>query len=117
MELKHFHAHVYFDAGNIEAAADLRNEIRRRFPVLIGRLYPMPVGPHPKGMFQVAFDQRVFGELVPWLMVHRQHLSVLVHGESGDDLDDHTRYLIWLGDALPLHLDRLPPQKRTLSAS
>lgn len=99
-----YHAHVYYDAAQRLQAADLRAEIGRVFPVLIGRMHDRPIGPHTKGMFQVVIDQDVFAELVPWLMLNRNGLSVLVHAETGDAVADHTRHVMWLGEAVPLDI-------------
>lgn len=104
-----YHAHVYYDPTQRQRAADLRQEIGSRFPVRLGRMHDRPVGPHTRGMFQVAFDEAAFARLVPWLMFHRGGLSVLVHPETGDDLADHTRHAMWLGEAVPLDVGKLEP--------
>jgi aromatic ring-cleaving dioxygenase len=44
---------------------------------------------------------------VPWLMLNRDGLDVLVHPLAGDSLADHTRFAMWLGRALPLRLETL----------
>jgi len=56
-------------------------------------------------MFQIVIANDQFGIVVPWLMLNRRGLDVLVHAETGDDLADHTRFAIWMGQALPLELD------------
>ena len=48
-----------------------------------------------------------FPRLVPWLMLNRDGLDVLVHPQTGDSVADHTRFALWLGTALPLRLDVL----------
>lgn len=105
-----YHAHVYYDAATREAAAQVRAAIEARFPVRMGRWRDEPVGPHPQAMYQVAFDVAVFPALVPWLMLNRGHLVVLVHPETGDDLADHSRHAMWLGAVLPLRLDVFRPR-------
>ena len=60
-------------------------------------------------MYQVAFAVAEFPRLVPWLMLNRDGLDVLVHPLSGDSLADHTRFAMWLGRALPLRLESLRP--------
>lgn len=92
-----YHAHVYFNARQLARAARLRQEVSRRFRLRVGTLHTEPVGPHGSGMFQVLFGCRLFGVLVPWLMLNRQGLNVLVHPETGDEVSDHTRYMLWLG--------------------
>jgi len=56
-------------------------------------------------MFQIAFAPGMFGAFVPWLMLNRDGLAVLVHPETGDDLTDHTTHAAWLGAILPLRLE------------
>jgi aromatic ring-cleaving dioxygenase len=58
-------------------------------------------------MYQVAFVSSEFPRLVPWLMLNRDGLDVLVHPQSGDSVADHTRFAMWLGQPLPLRLDVL----------
>ncbi|HHX6952254.1 DOPA 4,5-dioxygenase family protein [Pseudomonas aeruginosa] len=70
-----FHAHVYFDAQSIERARALCEEAARRFPLKMGRVHERPVGPHPDWSCQLAFAPEVFGELVPWLAIHRQDIA------------------------------------------
>ncbi len=105
--MRRFHAHVYFEPEQLDLAARLRMELGERFPVALGRLYPQPIGPHTRGMFQVLFDRDRFTDVVTWLLEHREGLDVLVHADTGDDLADHTHRAMWLGHELPLRLDIL----------
>jgi len=107
MNIAHYHAHVYFETSQLELASQLHRELAARFPVTLGRLFPMPIGPHSKGMFQVLLPKAQFAPVVEWLLLNRQGLDVLVHAVSGDDLKDHTEYAMWLGQSLPLKLDAL----------
>ena len=105
-----YHAHVYFDTHTRGAALALRDRIEAMaasagFEVVMGRVHDKPVGPHPKAMYQVAFPLAGFAELVPWLLQHRGSLDVLVHGETGEDLVDHTQHVLWLGHELALALE------------
>ena len=98
-----FHAHVYFEPGRTRAAAEqVRQGIAERFSVRLGRWHEVPVGPHPQAMFQVAFLPEVFAAIVPWLMLHRQGLNILVHPNTGAPRDDHLVHAMWLGGVLPL---------------
>jgi DOPA 4,5-dioxygenase len=58
-------------------------------------------------MYQVAFPVAEFPRLVPWLMLNRQGLTVLVHPETGDDYTDHADRALWLGAPLSLRLETL----------
>lgn len=100
-----FHAHVYFDDASADQAARLTERAAERFALKLGRLHPKPIGPHPRGSRQLAFDAGVYRELVAWLDANRGELTVLVHGDSGDDLADHTEHAWWLGEPETLDLD------------
>ncbi len=102
-----FHAHIYYTPQTRPVAARIRAAIGAAFALTLGRWHDMPVGPHSQAMYQVAFARAEFAKLVPWLMLHREGLSVLVHPLTGDDYEDHATYGLWLGTPLLLHLDVL----------
>jgi DOPA 4,5-dioxygenase len=54
-------------------------------------------------MYQAVFSQEEFGKVVPWLMLHREGLSVLVHPSTGDSRGDHLERSLWLGARLKLN--------------
>ena len=97
-----YHAHIYYDAVSRPRAAQLRQWIEDRFTVRMGRWHDVPVGPHPCAMYQVAFEPDQFPTLVPFMMMNRMGLTVLLHPESGRPLDDHTIHATWMGAPLPL---------------
>jgi aromatic ring-cleaving dioxygenase len=104
-----YHAHIYYDPATTRGvAARLRDGIAAAFPaVTVGNWHDEAVGPHTVSMYQVAFGIADFPRLVPWLMLNRAGLDVLVHPLAGNAYDDHTVYAMWLGDKLPLKLDVL----------
>jgi aromatic ring-cleaving dioxygenase len=106
-EITGYHAHVYFDAATRPAAIAVREEITERFRVELGRVHDTPVGPHPKAMYQVAFDPEELPKIVPWLMLNRAGLTVLVHPRTGNDVEDHETNPLWLGPQLALDIDFL----------
>jgi aromatic ring-cleaving dioxygenase len=106
-QIKGFHAHVYYDAATRDRAAQVRETLASQFDVRLGRWHDQPVGPHPTAMYQVAFLFDQFSEVVPWLMLHHQGLSILVHPTTGDDVADHTDHALWLGEKLDLDVDSL----------
>ncbi len=112
-----YHAHVYYDAATRAVAERVRAGIGANFSVRLGRWHDKPVGPHPVSMYQVAFSVEDFARLVPWLMLHREGLSVLVHPETGNEYDDHARFASWLGEPIALRLDTLRkgPRERSLT--
>jgi len=105
--IKGFHAHVYFDAETIDQARELCEQAARRSPLEMGRVHEKPVGPHPDWSCQLAFKPELFGELIPWLALHRNGLTVLVHPITGSDLRDHRDYPMWMGAMRPLDLSCL----------
>ena len=106
-ELKGYHAHVYFDPATRPVAERLRNTIVGKFTVEAGAFADEPRGPHPVPQFNVIFEEPEFATIVPWLMLNREGLNVLVHPLSGDNYDDHSKYAMWLGTPVPLRLERL----------
>lgn len=104
-----WHAHVYFDSAATRATAErVRQRIAQRFRVQLGQWRDAPVGPHTAPMYQAAFDVAVFASLVPWLALHREGLSVLVHPNTLAPRADHLLHAIWLGTPLPLLEAPLP---------
>jgi len=98
-----FHAHVYFDGPAQRATAlALREQIGQRFAVALGRVHDMPIGPHARAMYQVAFDVASFGKIVPWLMLNRQGLTVLVHANTRNERADHLSHALWMGEVLDI---------------
>lgn len=97
-----YHAHVYFDADSEPAALALRDAVATSFDVEVGRVHRKPVGPHPHWSYQLAFAPELFGALVPFLMLNRGGLDVLVHPRTGDEIRDHFDHAAWLGEKAPL---------------
>jgi DOPA 4,5-dioxygenase len=107
-----YHAHIYYGPATRADAAAVREAIARQFPTaLLGRWHDQPVGPHPQAMYQVAFATDLFAAFLPWLMLNRQDLTVLVHPETGNAWRDHARHAVWLGAILALDLDKLPGER------
>jgi aromatic ring-cleaving dioxygenase len=104
-----FHAHVYFaDDAQRETALWLRDRIAERFAVALGRVHDRPIGPHARPMYQVAFDNASFDRFVPWLMLNRAGLTVLVHPNTRNPRRDHLVHALWMGEVLAIHADGLP---------
>ena len=103
-EIKEVHAHIYYEYASRDAAARVREGLAM-FDVRLGGWHDKPVGPHPQSMYQVAFSQEEFGKVVPWLMIHREGLDILVHLETGDPVKDHLDYCLWMGRKLKLDVE------------
>jgi len=93
-ENRGYHAHVYYNAETKPAAAQLRETIIEKFAVEPGGFSDMPAGPHPISQFNVIFKNEEFQNIVPWLMLNRDGLDVLVHPltESSSTTTARTRY-------------------------
>ncbi|MCJ0762725.1 DOPA 4,5-dioxygenase family protein [Variovorax terrae] len=99
-----YHAHVYFGPSTVEQARALCHAAGEQLGVAVGRVHEKIVGPHPHWSCQLAFDHTQFDAVMAWLEQHRQGLDVLVHGLTGNDLEDHTTHASWLGRPTPLNL-------------
>jgi aromatic ring-cleaving dioxygenase len=109
-----YHAHIYWSTDDErERALTIRQWIGERFEVAMGRVHDKPVGPHTQPMYQVAFTTDVFPRLLPWLMLNRLGLSVLIHPNTGRARDDHLVHALWLGAPLPVLGDILPNEPGT----
>jgi len=106
-EIENFHAHIYFDAHEIETARALAEEARKRFGVAVGRFHERPVGPHPRGSCQLTVAPEAFGELALWAALSRRGLTLFVHPTTGDEIADHTEHAIWFGQSESLDLSVL----------
>jgi aromatic ring-cleaving dioxygenase len=106
-KISDYHAHVYYDDRSRAQAAHLREALQRGFEVMMGRWRDAPVGPHPQPMYQVKFGPDQFARLVPWLMLNRSGLTILIHPNSGNAYQDHAENALWLGQKLQLRLEVL----------
>lgn len=102
--IRDFHAHIYFDPDEVEAAKAVAREAQGRFGVPVGHFHLRPVGPHPRGSVQLTVLPHQFGEFAQWATLNRRGLTIFAHAETGDDLADHTRHVIWFGPSEPLAL-------------
>jgi aromatic ring-cleaving dioxygenase len=102
-EIASYHAHIYFDGPDERAVAlALRDRIAERFAVSLGRVHDRLVGPHARAMYQISFDVATFAQLLPWLMLNRNGLAVLIHPNTGRERSDHLTHALWLGEMLPI---------------
>lgn len=103
-EIQDFHAHVYYDESTIEQARQLCETAGQQFELTVGRMHEKLVGPHPCWSCQLAFGPEHFGTVIPWLALNRDGLVIFIHPSTGDDLQDHTKYTIWMGEMMTLNL-------------
>jgi DOPA 4,5-dioxygenase len=105
--IKDYHAHIYYDPASSRGRAErLRERVAAAFPdAKLGRWHDELVGPHPQSMYQIAFPTPLLERFVPWLMLNRDGLTILLHPETGDDYTDHSAHAAWFGAVLPLRLE------------
>ena len=99
-----YHAHIYFDPHEAEEAGALCTAMRDALGIAMGHVHTRPVGPHPRGSCQMTVPAARIGEAIEWLMTHRERFTVFAHGNSGNDLADHTAHVMWLGASETLDL-------------
>ena len=102
--IRGYHAHVYFDPDEIDRARRVAENARDACGCPIGHFHSQPVGPHPRGSVQLSLRPEQFGAFAAWASEGREGLTIFAHGLSGNDLADHTLYVIWFGNSEPLDL-------------
>ena len=110
-----YHAHIYYDRDSSAKAGQLRQRLGESFPVQIGRMNDDPIGPHPVSQFAAIFKPEQFQDVVPWLMLNRDGLDILIHPLTDDMVDDHSVYAVWLGNPVELRLNTM--QRRGYQAA
>ena len=108
-----YHAHVYYDPQTTRGGAEhLRQRVAAEFPqAKLGRWHDELVGPHTQSMYQIAFPSGMLGSFLPWLMLNRDGLTILLHPETGNDYRDHTAHAVWFGAVLPLRVEVFKDQR------
>ena len=105
IEILSYHAHLYYDESTILEAKNIREQCGKIFDLELGRLHEKEVGPHPRWSCQISVPVSKFGEVIPWLCIHRGNVDVFVHPLTVDELWDHTQGVIWLGKSYSLKTD------------
>ena len=99
-----YHAHVYFDQNTYDQAQKLCQKACEHFSLKMGKMHRQPAGPHPRGSCQLSFRASLFAGVIPWLLTHRNGLTIFVHALTDNDYLDHTENVLWLGTAEPIDL-------------
>jgi aromatic ring-cleaving dioxygenase len=103
-QVRDFHAHIYYDADEVDHARALAARMQQRFGVPVGHFHLRPVGPHPRGSVQITVPEDRFGDVARWLAVNRDGLTIFAHASTGDDLADHSVNVVWFGPSEELNL-------------
>jgi aromatic ring-cleaving dioxygenase len=99
-----YHAHVYYDTDSRATAEQLAKAVTDKFAVELGGFFDEPAGPHPVANLQIIFSTAEFASVVPWLMLNRHGLNVLIHPLTDDSVRDHDTDCAWLGTPVQLKL-------------
>ncbi len=102
--IRDFHAHIYFDADQLDRAQKLAEAAHAKFAVPVGRFHTNPVGPHPRGSCQLTVRPEQFGDFAQWMALHRNGLTIFAHTSTGEDFADQTEHVIWFGPSETLDL-------------
>lgn len=106
--IREFHIHLYFNANTIEVAKSLVQKMRKnKVPMVLGHFNEREVGPHTRWSVQILTTKEDFGEVLSFIALNREGLTVFSHPVTGDDLRDHTDYAIWMGEIVELDLEGL----------
>ena len=109
-----FHAHIYYEASDRPAAAQLHSDLKAKKGtgeltdvIFVGEMTDRAVGPHPIPQYEVHF----YGKALPTVLerIKANRLRALVHRLTDDDLADHTSQALWIGEPLVLDLSVLDP--------
>jgi DOPA 4,5-dioxygenase len=108
MIISEFHAHIYFEGAVArDHAYGLRAALLSDFGGTPGGIREAPGGPHPLPDILVHIPVERFADAVPYLMLNRAGLSILVHPETGSPVADHTDNALWLGAPLAIDVEFL----------
>ena len=114
-----YHAHIYFDEFQYLIAKSVYSQIEslNLKRVKLGKMHLTTVGPHSLPMFTAIFDAGVKNEFITFLNQNRSGLSILIHEDTGNDFEDHTHRVHWLGLPLQInfdHFERIKDEKSFL---
>ena len=105
--IENYHAHVYYSADTRAQALALCEAAGQAFGIKVGRMHDNPVGPHPRGSCQLTIGRDQLAEVLPWLVLNRNGLTIFTHAQTGNAYQDHTDHVIWLGPSEALNLAAL----------
>lgn len=65
---------------------------------------PQPIGPFTTAQWAVFILPEHFSQVVPWFMQNREGYDILVHPNTGCELEDHSWWALWGGKAWELDM-------------
>lgn len=100
-----YHIHIYTrdgweDVVATSLAQELRNVARGKVSGAhkVGR-----IGPHTLENVEVDIAPEAFGDVVRFLQMNAQGLSILIHPRTGDEVFDHKQAALWIGMPVPFN--------------
>lgn len=105
MKIKYYHFHLYYEFENTTIASKLREKIKQTFKIEVGRLWEKPVGPHPVCSCQVSVPAELFEKMTAWLLQNRNDIDFFIHPVTGNDIADHTDFIMWIGKSYKLNTE------------
>jgi aromatic ring-cleaving dioxygenase len=101
-----YHVHIYFDKSSEAAAIAMARKIDELFPGVVEDVHRVgKVGPHTQSNLGMTITAESFGDVLRWLQLNSQGLSILVHPRTGDEWKDHLECALWLGKPVELNMD------------
>ena len=102
-----YHIHVYYDDMTRPRAETVVIALAEKFALERRPSTGSPNGPHPIPQYRLTLATAKFQDVVPWLMLNRDGLDILIHPLTDSSYDDHTKYALWIGNPVPLKTDGL----------
>ncbi|CDW71527.1 UNKNOWN [Stylonychia lemnae] len=124
-----YHIHLLFFQDNkedTESALQIRSDFMAAFNdtlgpdctdlfhnpyACMGSTDQAPDGPFPTAQWSVFVLPDHIGAMAAWVMQHRKSHSMLIHPNSGCEIEDHSNWTLWGGqpwslDLTTLHYDK-----------
>lgn len=100
-----YHAHLYYDENTKAKAQALSRAVEDKYGgAAFGRWHDRPVGPHPDWSHQIAFAPELFDQIIPFLALNQDGLTIFIHPITDNVLRDHRDGAMWMGQTRPLDL-------------
>lgn len=107
-DVSEYHVHIYFEENdNVLSRMEAQHlawAVLNAFPQTATGGDPVGiVGPHTRPNIELDVKPEGFADVVRFLQLNSQGLSILIHPRTGDETFDHKRAALWLGTPVPLN--------------
>jgi len=103
--MDYYHAHIYWENQEQRFIAISLRDNLKELGCPLGQIIEKPIGPHLFQMYQVNYSTKNATEVEEFLS--DQGLTVLLHYDTGNHIEDHTKRVRWIGKKLDLDIDWL----------